>query len=75
VVSVDTGTTGGSESTGSRHRELARLAAEYPAFRFWCQTFSDRTLYTAQSTSLGTRPHTVVTDNLAELRAALAAGR
>ena len=73
---MDTGTTSGSGSAGSRdHDELTLLAAEFPAFRFWCQTFSDRTLYTAQSTSLGTRPHTVVTDDLGELRAALALGR
>jgi len=76
VVSVDTGTTGGCESAESRdHDELALLAAEFPAFRFWCQTFYERTLYIAQSTSLGTRPHTVVTDDLGELRAALEVGQ
>jgi hypothetical protein len=76
VVSVDTGTTGGSESAGSPDRdELTLLAAEFPAFRFWRQTFYDRTLYTAQSTSLSTRPHTVVTDDLGELRAALTVGQ
>jgi hypothetical protein len=65
-----------SESAGSPGRvELALLAAEFPAFRFWRQTYYDRTLYIAQSTSLSTRPHAVVTDDLGELRAALTAGQ
>jgi len=59
----------------TRPRELALLAAEFPAFRFWRQTFHDRTLYIAQGTSLSTSPHTVVTDDLGELRAALTAGQ
>ena len=73
---MDTGTVGGSGSAGSPdHDELALLASEFPAFRFWRQTFHDRTLYIAQGTSLSTRPHTVVTDDLGELRAALTAGQ
>ncbi len=55
--------------------ELALLAAEFPAFRVWQERIHNRTRYVARGISLDTRPHTVVTDDLAELRTALAAGQ
>jgi hypothetical protein len=55
--------------------ELALVAAGFPAFRIWRQTFWDRTRYTAQARELTTHPNTVVTGDLAELRAALRPSR
>jgi hypothetical protein len=55
--------------------ELALLAAGFPAFRLWRETVHDRTRYIARGISLGTRPHTVITDDLDELRTALAADK
>jgi hypothetical protein len=54
--------------------ELAMLAAGFPGFRIWRETVPGRTRYVARGVSLGVRPHTVVTGDLAELRAALTAG-
>jgi len=51
--------------------ELALLAADFPAFRLSRETVLGRTRYVARSTSLATHPHTVITDDPAELRAAL----
>jgi hypothetical protein len=48
--------------------ELARLCRDFPDFRIWRETTGDRTRYIARSPHLGTSPHTVVTDNLDELR-------
>src|SRR5712664_3835147 len=51
--------------------ELATLQGEFPRFRIWQETIHDRVRYVARSTHTGLNPHTVVTDDLAELRAAL----
>lgn len=51
--------------------ELALVAAGFPAYRIWRQTFYDRTRYTAQARDLTIHPNTVVTADLAELHAAL----
>ena len=51
--------------------ELATLQREFPRFRIWQETIHDRVRYVARSTHTGLNPHTVVTDDLAELRAAL----
>lgn len=51
--------------------ELARLQDEFTGFRIWRETNGERTRYVAQRLHPGHHPHTVVTDNPAELRAAL----
>src|ERR1700720_4676684 len=55
--------------------ELALIAAGFPEFSVWRSVTVYRTRYIAQSRRLGVHPHTVVTDDLAELAAALTAGR
>jgi hypothetical protein len=51
--------------------ELATLQGEFPRFRIWQETIHDRVRYVARSTHTGLNPHTVVTEDLAEVRAAL----
>lgn len=46
---------------------LPALCAEFPGFRIWREITGDRTRYVARSLRHGTSPHTVVTDDLAEL--------
>ena len=53
------------------HDELASLRKDFPRFRVWRETIGDRVHYVARSQHPGLNPHTVVTDDLAELRAAL----
>jgi hypothetical protein len=53
--------------------ELAMIAAGFPAFSIWRSVTAAGRRYVAQSLSLQTHPHTVVTDNLAELTTALTA--
>lgn len=52
--------------------ELASLRASFPQFRIWRETIGERRRYVARRLTPGTRPHTVVTPDPAELRAALA---
>ncbi|HMH93223.1 MAG TPA: SAM-dependent methyltransferase [Streptosporangiaceae bacterium] len=54
---------------------LAQLVAEYPGYDIWRETILDRTRYVARSTSLATRPHTVITASLIEIRAELTAAQ
>ena len=51
--------------------QLAALRDEFPGFRIWRETIGDRMRYIARGAGLGISPHTVVTDELGELRAAL----
>jgi O-methyltransferase involved in polyketide biosynthesis len=51
--------------------ELAVLRREFPGFRIWMEVIGDRTRYIARSVHLRNSPHTVVTDDLGELRGAL----
>jgi len=53
------------------HDELSSLRKDFPRFRVWRETIGDRVHYVARSQHPGLNPHTVVTDDLAELRAAL----
>jgi hypothetical protein len=55
--------------------ELALIAAGFPGFWFWCQTVLDRTRYVALGRDLNTHPHTLITSDLEELAATLAASR
>jgi hypothetical protein len=51
--------------------DLGTLREEFPGFRIWREIIWDRTRYVARGVSRGVRPHTVVTADLDELRAAL----
>jgi O-methyltransferase involved in polyketide biosynthesis len=55
--------------------ELASLREEFPGFRIWRETTGERVRYVARSQRPGLNPHTVVTDDPAELRAALEPSR
>lgn len=50
---------------------LVALRASYPHFRLWPETIKDRPAYIARRLIPGSGPHTVVTPDLTELRAAL----
>ena len=54
--------------------ELALLAAGFPEYQFWSERGRDHLRYVAQGIRLDIRPHTIVTTDLAEMRAALTAG-
>jgi hypothetical protein len=51
--------------------DLTELQAEFPAFQIWREDFPGRSRYVARSRYRGLNPHTVVTTDLRELRAAL----
>ena len=53
--------------------ELARLAADYPAFTLGWTSSHAGPRYLARARELGIHPHTVVTGSLAELAALLSA--
>ena len=51
--------------------DLTGLQAEFPAFRIWQEQLPGSPRYVARSRYPGLNPHTVVTTDLRELRAAL----
>jgi SAM-dependent methyltransferase len=53
--------------------ELASVRADFPRFRIWCEDAWGRVRYIARSQHPGQHPHTIVTADLGELRAALSA--
>ena len=53
--------------------DLARLHAEFPGYRIWREVTGNRARLVAVRRHHGMSPHTVVTADPAELRAALAA--
>jgi hypothetical protein len=53
---------------------LADLRVEFPRYQIWEEIVRDRTRYVARSQQAGTRPHTLVTADLQELRNGLSAG-
>jgi hypothetical protein len=55
--------------------EIILLRAEFPGHRIGTETIVDRIRYVARRQRDGARPHTVITRDLSELRAALEAGR
>ena len=55
-------------------RELADLRAQFPSHMIGTDSITGRVRYIARRRREGTNPHTVVTPDLAELRAALQAG-
>lgn len=54
---------------------LPGLQEEFPCFRIWREHAFDRVRYVARSLHPGLNPHTVVTDDTGELRAALQPSR
>jgi hypothetical protein len=50
---------------------LAELRREFPQFRIWREILPGRSRYIARSQRVGLNPHTIVTDDVAELRSAL----
>jgi len=50
---------------------LCALRADFPQFRIWPEITGARTLYIARRLRRDTHPHTLVTADLNELRAAL----
>jgi hypothetical protein len=60
---------------GKDDTTLPAVRADFPHFRIWRETTGNRTRYIARSLHRGTRPHTVVTADLDELRAELSAGQ
>jgi len=57
----------------TRHRELASLQHDFPAYHIWAEAQGDHMRLIAVTRQHGTSPHTVVTADAAELRATLAA--
>lgn len=55
--------------------ELAMLRLEFPGHLIGEESMLGRVRYVARRRKEGTQPHTVVTPDLGELRAALEAGR
>jgi S-adenosyl methyltransferase len=55
--------------------ELASLQEEFPAYRIWRENICGRVRYNACRMQPGLHPHTVITDDLAEMRAALEPSR
>jgi hypothetical protein len=51
---------------------LAALRQEFPGYRVWLEPAHDRYRFVARRLHPGTGPHTVITSDPAELRAALA---
>ena len=48
--------------------DLAAVQADFPGYRIWREIFPDRDRYIVRSLVPGLSPHTLVTDDLAELR-------
>jgi hypothetical protein len=65
----------GKANESGRDEEIARLQASFPEFRIWRESTYSGPRYIACRLRPGTRPHTLVTADLGELRAELGAGR
>jgi hypothetical protein len=61
-------------SDNDTNDEVILLRAEFPGHRIGTETVVDRIRYVARSQRDGAHPHTVITGDLSELRAALEAG-
>jgi hypothetical protein len=56
--------------------EIAGVQQDFPQHRIWREIIGDRApRYVARARTLDTHPHTVITGDLGELRAALGGGR
>jgi hypothetical protein len=56
----------------ARQRELAGLQMDFPGYRIWREPMGERVRLVAVAQLPGVSPHTVVTGDASELRAALA---
>ena len=56
----------------ARPGELADLQQDFPSYRIWREALGDHVRLVAVTRQPGVTPHTVVTADVAELRAALA---
>lgn len=56
----------------ARQRAIADLQRDFPGYRIWQEPMGDRIRLVAVRREPGTGPHTLVTADLIELRAALA---
>jgi hypothetical protein len=54
--------------------EIAQLQASFPQFRIWRESTHSGPRYIACRLRPGTRPHTLITSDLGELRAELGTG-
>jgi hypothetical protein len=63
----------GDSRTMPDELELACLREQFPGFRIWREETWGRAKYIARRQQAGLNPHTVVTGDLGELRAALGA--
>jgi hypothetical protein len=59
-----------SQATTAAHA-LAALQEDFPQFRIWRENMLGRRRYVARSQHPGVNPHTVITNDPDELRAAL----
>jgi hypothetical protein len=55
--------------------ELSGLRPDFPCFRIWREETFDRSRYVSRSLHHELNPHTVITDDISELRAALEPAR
>jgi hypothetical protein len=62
-------------STSPSPGELAGLRSDFACFRIWREETCDRARYVARSLHFRLNPHTVITDDIAELRATLEPSR
>jgi len=66
---------GDGEAAPASHDQLAALCEDFPQFRIWQEIIGDRARYIACRQQPGLHPHTLITDDLAEIRAALKPAR
>lgn len=59
----------------SQEAKLAAVQEDFPAFWIWRETILNRARYVSRSRDFRVNPHTVVTHDLDELRAALEPAR
>jgi hypothetical protein len=64
-----------ASETAPAQNQLAVLQADFPCFRSSREQTCDRARYAVRSLHPGLNPHTVVTDDIGELRAALEPSR
>jgi len=76
LLSVDNNDLGRPASdVGGPADDLSGLRADFPCFRIWRVETCDRARYEVRSLHPGLNPHTVVTGDMDELRAALEPSR
>jgi hypothetical protein len=63
------------EPSAADDEALMTMQRDFPRYRIWQEIIPGRTVYVARSQHHAARPHTVVTPDLGELRAALTDAR